>query len=523
MLYAHLYKGDLSKVKRGPLKVFYSYAHEDEKARDMLDQHLELLSRRNLIVRWHDQHIVPGSEWDNAIQQALESADIILLLVSRAFLASSYVREEEIPAAMREHEAGRARVVPVLLENVPGWRKAPFARLELLPTKGRAVSQWRDPVAAFADVARGIGRVAKDIIVTGGGPFEFGAHEFTEAELSGLAARERKHCKEGLGRLRSALNDMVPPRRYERNILVANWALRKFGALAKDRRLPEALYYMAQVISAFDLVALQEVDRQLDQLEALLDILGPDWSFLITDVAPGNWGNNERFAILYYQPRVEFRHFSSNLIISPVLTDDGRSQAAEQLARPPLLAAFRSGDWEFQICTSHIIWGGSDRDGNAVARRLREVRDLGKYLGARTRYDKTDLLLLGDFQIEHPGSLIHKALLEGGVQLPDSVLLPDHVVPGRYYGLIGFVSPERMMPMANTDSPGGVVQIYEHVFRDQDLTRITRTSAYQESLSATKPQAGRQTREVRLRHYQRWRTYQISDHLPLWVELDLPV
>jgi hypothetical protein len=70
------------------------------------------------------------------------------------------------------------------------------------------------------------------------------------------------------------------------------------------------------VISAFDLVALQEVDRQLDQLEALLDILA-DWSSLVTDVAPGAWGNNERFAILYYQPRVEFRHFSSNLVMPP--------------------------------------------------------------------------------------------------------------------------------------------------------------------------------------------------------------
>lgn len=122
-------------------------------------------------------------------------------------MASRYVKEEEIPAAMREHEAGRARVVPVLLENVPGWRKPPFARLELLPTKGRAVSQWGDPVAAFADVAGGIGRVAKDIIVAGGGPFEFGAHEFTEAELRGLGPGERKRCMEGLGSLRSALND----------------------------------------------------------------------------------------------------------------------------------------------------------------------------------------------------------------------------------------------------------------------------------------------------------------------------
>ncbi len=510
-------------MKRGPLKVFYSYAHQDEKARDTLDQHLELLARRNLILRWHDRHIVPGSEWDSAIQEALESADIILLLVSKSFMASRYVKDEEIPAAMREHEAGRARVVPVLLENVPGWRKAPFARLELLPTKGRAVSQWRDPVAAFADVARGIGRVAKDIIVAGGGPFEFGAHEFTEAELSSLGLDERKCCAEGLGRLRLALNDQVSPRRYERNLLVANWALRKFGALAEERRLPEALFYTAQVISAFDLVALQEVDRQLDQLEALLGILGPDWSFLVTDVAPGAWGNNERFAILYYQPRVEFRHFSSNLVLPPERSGEGEIQPAEQLARPPLLAAFRSGDWEFQVCTTHIVWAGSARSGDALSRRLREVRNLGQYLRARARHDQTDLLLMGDFQLERLGSPIHQALLEGGVQLPESVLLPAHVVPGRYYSLIGFVSSAREMPLADGAPPAGVVQVYEHVLRDEDLARFARTAAYRASRPAARPIAGLRKPADRLRDYQRWRTYQMSDHLPLWVELALPV
>jgi endonuclease/exonuclease/phosphatase family metal-dependent hydrolase len=277
------------------------------------------------------------------------------------------------------------------------------------------------------------------------------------------------------------------------------------------------------VISAFDLVALQEVDRQLDQLEALLDILGPDWSYLVTDVAPGAWGNNERFAILYYQPRVEFRHFSSNLVMPPERSGEGEIQPAEQLARPPLLAAFRSGDWEFQVCTTHIVWAGSARGGDTLSRRLREVRNLGQYLRARARHDQTDLLLMGDFQLERPGSPIHQALLEGGVQLPELVLLPAHIVPDRYYSLIGFVSSEREMPLADGDPSAGVVQVYEHVLRDEDLSRFARTAAYRAARSAAQPKAGRRKPAERLRDYQRWRTYQMSDHLPLWVELALPV
>ena len=161
-------------MKRPPLRVFYSYAHENDQARDHLDQHLELLARRNLILRWHDQHIVPGREWDMAIQSALDEADIILLLVSKPFMSSKYVLEHEIPAAMEEHAAGRARVVPILLEEVEGWQKAVFAKLEVLPTKGHAVSLWQDPVGAYANIARGIGKVVRDIIVDGGGPFAFG-------------------------------------------------------------------------------------------------------------------------------------------------------------------------------------------------------------------------------------------------------------------------------------------------------------------------------------------------------------
>lgn len=494
-------------VKRPPLKVFYSYAHQDESARDQLDQHLELLARRNLIQRWYDRHIVPGGEWNQAIDVALAEADIILLLVSRAFLASRFVRENEIPAAMQEHATGRARVVPILLEDVKGWQNQPFAKLELLPAKGRAVSLWRDPVDAYANVAKGIGRVAKDIIVAGGGPFEFGAHEFTAAELTRLKGVARKRCGEGLARLRARLDQAVPHRRYEKNLLVATWALRKFGSLKQDRHLSESLFFIAQAISAFDLVALQEVDRNAGMLETVLDILGPDWSHLITDVAPGKWGNNERFAIVYYRPRIEFRGFSSNLVLPPGET---------QLARPPLLAAFRTDDWEFKVCTTHILYGGGGKD--AIEKRLIEIKGLTRYLRNRARYDQDDLLLLGDFQLENPGSAIHQALLENQVQIPEATLLPAHIRKDRYYSVVGYVA-KREMPLTKSSSAAGMINVYEDVFREEDFESYARTAAYRYSTKGT--QAG-VSKQARLKRYERWKTYQLSDHLPLWVELDLP-
>ena len=499
-------------MKRPPLKVFYSYAHEDEEARDLLDEHLELLARRNFIVRWHDRHIVPGQEWNRAIGNALDDADIILLLVSRAFMQSAYVHRHEIPAAMKEHAAGRARVVPVLLEDVKNWRKAPFAKLEVLPDKGHAVSDWHDPVAAYANVARGIEKVARDIIIAGGGPFEFGAHRFTEAELSTLTKGARARTLDALKRLRHALDEQIPPRRYERNLLMANWTLRRFGGLRRERHLPESLYLMAQIISAFDLVALQEVYRDLGQLKRLLEILGPDWDYLATDIAPGAAGNNERFVFIFYKPRVAFGNISSNL----TLPDD-----STQLARPPLLSVFRSCDWEFEVCTTHIHYGGSRVDQHI--RRLNEIRQLLEHLRWRARGHTMDLFLLGDFQIERRDSEVHKALVEGGVQIPDTVLQPASALTEGFYSLIGYLNEGGSMPLAASGSSGGVFRTFDYAMRDEDLGAYARTAAYRHMqgsrTSAGKPPGNQKTR---LRRFRQWRTYYLSDHRPLWIELDVP-
>ena len=72
-----------------PLDVFISYAHEDESLRAELAQHLALLKREGEIRPWHDREIAAGDEWRGQIDDRLEAADLILLLVSSSFLAGS--------------------------------------------------------------------------------------------------------------------------------------------------------------------------------------------------------------------------------------------------------------------------------------------------------------------------------------------------------------------------------------------------------------------------------------------------
>jgi hypothetical protein len=134
-------------------KVFFSYSHKDEALRDQLETHLAQLKNQGLIESWHDRRIVAGSEFGADISAALEDADIILLLVSADFLASSYCYSIEMARAMERHEARAARVIPVILRDCD-WHSSPFGKLTAVPTDGKPVRSWPDIDQAFANVAR---------------------------------------------------------------------------------------------------------------------------------------------------------------------------------------------------------------------------------------------------------------------------------------------------------------------------------------------------------------------------------
>ncbi|HEY0734282.1 MAG TPA: FxSxx-COOH system tetratricopeptide repeat protein [Herpetosiphonaceae bacterium] len=146
------------------IKVFISYAHEDKKLRDNLDDHLANLKHQGIIETWYDGEIIAGQEWEPAILEQLDTADIILLLISAKFLASEYINSVEMKQAMQRHEAGEARVIPVLLRPV-FFKDAPFARLEALPVDSRkqlrAITKWENRDEAYARVAEGIHRAVR--------------------------------------------------------------------------------------------------------------------------------------------------------------------------------------------------------------------------------------------------------------------------------------------------------------------------------------------------------------------------
>lgn len=141
------------------LKLFIAYSHRDQELRQEIENHLSMLKREAIIETWYDRQIEAGEEIDARIDAALESANVVLLLVSSNFLASDYCFEVEMQRAMAKHHAGTARVIPIILRPCD-WQSAPFGKLNALPEDGRPVTKFSDHHEALAQVAAGIRRVA---------------------------------------------------------------------------------------------------------------------------------------------------------------------------------------------------------------------------------------------------------------------------------------------------------------------------------------------------------------------------
>ena len=147
----------------GPVHVFISYAHKDESFLEELQAHLALLQRQGAIESWHDRTIMPGAEWQGRIDEALKQAQIVLLLISADFLASNYIWDVEVSRALSRHDAGKTRVVPIILRSCD-WQSAPFARLQALPRNACPVTLWQvRNESRWVGVARGLGLVSEQI------------------------------------------------------------------------------------------------------------------------------------------------------------------------------------------------------------------------------------------------------------------------------------------------------------------------------------------------------------------------
>jgi len=320
-------------------------------------------------------------------------------------------------------------------------------------------------------------------------------------------------------RLKDALTSQIPPKSAG-NTLLATWNIREFDSKAYGDRGVEPLHYIAEIMSRFDLIAVQEVREDLTALKKVVDILGNrHWDYIVSDVSEGTPGNRERMAFVYDKRHVSFSSIAGEVVIPPIEVKEGRKtlryDPSDQLYRTPYLCGFQLGWSKLLLCTVHILFGdgGDEND----PKRVREIKLIADALAKRSRerQDYSNLVLLGDFNIFSRDDLTMKAITDAGFVVDESLQsVPETNVgkKARFYDQIAF------KPKGNRfESTGeaGVFDFFDVIYRDEDekIYKKAMGPAYLKTSSGKK----RENKSLYYKTY--WRTHQMSDHLPMWIQL----
>jgi endonuclease/exonuclease/phosphatase family metal-dependent hydrolase len=327
--------------------------------------------------------------------------------------------------------------------------------------------------------------------------------------------------------LRNRLKKQLPQRNVLSSLLLATWNIRELGADQKfGKRLDESVLYIAEIVSHFDLIAMQEVNENLSNLQALIKLLGNWWDYLVTDVTIGPSGNSERIAFIYDSRKVQFDHLAGEL----VLPEDKKKKVV-QPARTPFMCAFRVGWRRLALCSVHIFFGRSKPDD---PRRIEEIRAISEALAKRNEKrvniadgEPESVVLLGDFNIFNAKiDATAKALHKNKFLVPKALLvkpserivdgdgepLTTNVIRDKHFDQIAFHDPRNRLKA----SKGGVFDFQQVIYGPKDVEQYR--SAMERSAPKKFTKASASVKELE-KFYRQWRTFQVSDHLPLWVEL----
>jgi len=330
------------------------------------------------------------------------------------------------------------------------------------------------------------------------------------AGLRRFKSGDRARAIEGILALRRKIQKTVPPRTAKDTLLLATWNLRDFDSnkFGHGPRIDESYYYIAEIISAFDLVAVQEVNVDLKPFERVMGILGSNWSYIATDTTEGRSGNGERMTFIYDTTKVWFKNVAGEIVLpKTMLVADDR-----QFARTPFMVNFQAGWLKFSLCTVHLYYGSTS--GSGYERRVDEIGRIGKFLAKRAKEEQSNMILLGDMNVVRPGDPTMNALKQSDFIVPDGLALPTNMLRNKYYDQIAFLYRRDELELGDSDVNSGVFELYDAVYRPRDSEIYYPLGKHNGKWPNTQPE--------RKQYFQKeWRTWQMSDHLPLWVELKI--
>jgi len=308
--------------------------------------------------------------------------------------------------------------------------------------------------------------------------------------------------------LRKNLEEQIPQKSVSETLLLATWNIREFGM---GNRIPESFHYIAEIISRFDIVAIQEVAEDLRALEKVIELLGGNWDYIVTDSTAGGAGGGERMAFLYDRSKLFFKNLAGEI----VLPEKGQIQGNLQFARTPFCVAFQAGWFKFNLTTVHIYYGAES--GEKFQRRVDEIDFIASFLSKRSKQEDLTYILLGDFNIVDPTDKTMQALERNKFFIPDEIKKkPSDIGGTKHYDQIAFKvkQGEDMQIFSKKDQKAGTFKYFDYVFTKDEL-------AVYRSEFDKKNTENKTEKQIESYYLSKWRTFQMSDHLPLWVELKI--
>lgn len=361
----------------------------------------------------------------------------------------------------------------------------------------------------------------------------------------------------GLERLRAQLDDEMPRKTRNATLILGTWNIRNFddNRFMNGPRTAEDLHYIAEIIARFDVLAVQEICDDTYPLEKLMRLVGPDYDYILTDVTEGRAGNNERLGFIFDRSTVKFKGVAGELVLPEkmLIIDEAKRR---QFSRTPFMCSFQAGWFKFLFSTVHIYFG--ETSGAKYERRVQEIEKVAKFLADRAKAADFNHILVGDFNIVKAGSRGYNALQQYGFEIYQNKE-GSNQDQTKFYDQISFRVRKNELRFAPSDKNKGVLHFYKSIYREEDFesyesdlknvvnAKITRLEGEieeaTEKLARTSSQKTKARLEksivkkkkaiidwqehlhstTKLKNYylKDWRTFHGSDHLPLWVELEI--
>ncbi len=400
-------------------------------------------------------------------------------------------------------------------------------------------------------------------------------------------------CLKLIKPLRRALDRKIPKRTLNKTLIFGSWNIREFDGNSKKfgPRKDDAFIYIAEIISRFDIIAIQEINEDLAPLKKVLNILGDNYKYIVTDVAA--WkagGNNERLGFIYDKRTVHFKGIAGELVLPQnMLIRNNQGVIERQFSRTPFKCSFQSGWFKFKVTTVHIYYGAESETSNKFVRRVDEIDKVAKLISNNAKKEGEignqkhnwnnpyNYFIVGDFNIVDENNETYDALAKYGfktiknrkgsnrsrTKFYDQISYyktasldfewsdsheetsRDHNNIDRVFDFFKVIYTKAQFPLFKKDIIDYVTKQRNNFSNEiekmeQKLTEINQDLLDQNiSNSKRKKLEERKTKTLANISFNQnlinleedalqtfyldsdWSTFQVSDHLPLWVEINI--